>query len=573
MNHSQVVRIRLIGIVVILVTLILGAKLFFLQIWSNEFYAAQADRQYLKSAHTFFDRGSIYFTNKAGNKVPAATLKQEFLITMNPQLIKNPSDTFNLITKHLPELSEPKFLDLADDKERAYAEIATEVGKTAADAIKALDLKGVYIVKEKKRFYPAEHLASHVLGFMAFRGDDYTGIYGLEREFNKVLAHKEQGSFASFFAEVFLGLGSGITGGIVGEGDVILSLEPVVQHTVETILKEAVDKWGADAGGVIVMDPHTGQIISMAALPNFHPGERQSDITALPNPLVENVFEMGSIVKPLTLAAAIDAGLVNSNTTFFDPGFIELNGRKIMNHDKRSHGLVTMQEVINQSLNTGAVFMMQKLGQARFRDYFLNRYGLGEKTNIDLPSEVPNLVKNLSSNREIEFATASFGQGIALSPISITRAFAVLASGGNLIEPHIVSSIDYNIGVEKKVEPKIIKQGVLSKKAIEETTAVMVKAVDESLLGGTVSLPYYSVAAKTGTAQISTGRSGYDENKYLHSFAGYYPAYNPRFVTFMYLINPKGVQYSSDTLSKPFMETAEFLLNYYEVSPDRTPDK
>ncbi len=571
MNHSQVVRIRLIGVVVILVALVLGAKLFFLQIWSNEFYATQADRQYLKSAHTFFDRGSIYFTNKAGNKVPAATLKQEFLITMNPQLIKNPTDTFNLISKYLPELSEPQFLDLASDKERAYAEIATEVGKTAADKIMALDLKGVYVVKEKKRFYPAQRLAAHVLGFMAFKGDDYTGIYGLEREFNKVLAHKEQGSFSSFFAEVFLGLGSGITGGIVGEGDVVLSMEPVVQHTVERILRESVEKWGADAGGVIVMDPNTGQIISMAALPDFNPGERQSDIAPLPNPLVENVFEMGSIVKPLTLAAAIDAGLVNSNTTFFDPGFIELNGRKIMNHDKRSHGLVTMQEVINQSLNTGAVFMMQKLGQARFRDYFLNRYGLGEKTNIDLPSEVPNLVKNLSSNREIEFATASFGQGIALSPISITRAFAVLASGGNLIEPHIVSSVDYNIGVEKKVEPKIIRQGVLSKKAIEETTAVMVKAVDESLLGGAVSLPYYSVAAKTGTAQISTGRGGYDENKYLHSFAGYYPAYNPRFVTFMYLINPKGVQYSSDTLAKPFMETAEFLLNYYEVSPDRSP--
>ncbi|MEX0910394.1 MAG: penicillin-binding protein 2 [Candidatus Paceibacterota bacterium] len=570
-KQSHVVRIRIIGTLIILFTILLGTRLFFLQVVHGQNYAERADRQYLKSARTFFDRGSIYFTDKKDQRVPAATLKQEFLITMNPQLVNNPSQTFNLLKAHLPDLVETKFTDSADSKDKMYAEVAMGVGKTAADNITALDLKGIYIHKEKKRFYPTGKTASHVLGFMAYRGEDYTGIYGLEKGYDKVLSHREQGSFASFFAEVFLGLGSGLVGGVVGEGDIILSIEPVVQHTIEGTLKTAVEKWGAESGGIVVMDPHTGRIISMAAWPDFHPGEKIGNIQVLPNPLVERVFEVGSVVKPLTLAAGIDAGVVNSNTTYYDQGFVELSGKTIRNHDKVGHGVVSMQEVINKSLNTGAVFVMQKLGQKRFRDYFLEGYGFGDKTNIDLPGEVSSLVGNLKGNVEVEFATASFGQGLALSPIAITRAFGVLASGGNLMQPQVVTSIKYNVGVEKDIMPVVQQENVLSKKAIEETTAVMVEAVDTALMGGTLSLPYYSVAAKTGTAQISDGRGGYFTNKFLHSFAGFYPAYKPRFVTFMYLIDPKGVQYSSDTLARPFMDTAEFLLNYYEVSPDRTP--
>ena len=570
-RQPHVIRIRIIGTLIILFTILLGGRLFFLQVVYGQDYADRADRQYLRSARTFFDRGSIYFTDKKDQRVPAATLKQEFLITMNPQLINDSSKTYKLLKPHLPDLIESKFIDGADNKDKVYAEVATAVGKTVADSIIALDLKGIYVHKEKKRFYPTDRTASHVLGFMAYRDDIYTGIYGLERGYNKVLSHREQGSFASFFAEVFLGLGSGLVGGIVGEGDLILSIEPVVQHTVENTLKEAAEKWGAESGGVIVMDPNTGRIISMAAWPDFHPGEKITNIQVLPNPLVERVFEVGSIVKPLTLAAGIDAGVVNSNTTYYDQGFVELSGKTIRNHDKISHGTVSMQEMINKSLNTGAVFVMQKIGRNRFRDYFLDDYGFGGRTGIDLPGEVPSLVGNLKGNVEVEFATASFGQGLALSPIAITRAFGVLASGGNLMQPQVVKSIKYNIGVEKEMEPVITKENVLSKRAIEETTEVMVEAVDTALMGGALSLPYYSVAAKTGTAQISDGRGGYFNNKFLHSFAGYYPAYKPRFVTFMYLIDPKGVQYSSDTLARPFMDTAEFLLNYYEVSPDRTP--
>jgi len=566
-NHKTRIRLLIGGI--FLVTLIFGGRLFFLQIVEGADYGELADRQYLRSARTFFDRGSIYFSDRDGSLVPAATLKQEFLVTMNPQLVNSPGATYDFLVKELTDLKKDEFLDLMKG-ERMYAEIADGVPKTVADNIMELDLKGVYVYKEKRRFYPAQRMASHVLGFMAYRGENYTGIYGLEKEYNKVLSHEEQGSFASFFAEIFLGFGDGVSAGVIGEGEVILSIEPMVQRTVEDKLKETIDKWQADAGGVIVMDPLTGEIIAMAALPDFHPGEKQLDIKSLPNPLVERVFEMGSIVKPLTMAAGINEGLVNANTTYYDSGQVVLNNRVIKNHDKISHGTVTMQEVINNSLNTGAVFVMQKLGKERFRDYFLEGYGLGDKTGVDLPGEVSSLVDNIKSRREVEYATASFGQGIALSPIAMTRAFGVLASGGKLVTPHVVKSIKYDIGVTKDVEVEIVKSDVISKKTTEEITQMLVKAVDGSLQGGTAKLAHYAVAAKTGTAQMSKGDGGgYYADRYLHSFAGYYPAYNPKFVTFMYLVNPRQGRYSSDTLTEPFMSTAEFLLNYYEVSPDR----
>src|SRR5690606_17578467 len=154
-----------------------------------------------------------------------------------------------------------------------------------SEKIKNLQLSGVYLIKEKKRFYPAGTTASHVLGFMAYQDEDYAGRYGLEKYYNSILNHKETGSFASFFAEVFMGLGQNIFSDnkINKEGDLILSIEPVVQNTVERELQKVINQWQADSGGVIIMDPHTGEIVAMAALPNFNPGERQKDISYLPN--------------------------------------------------------------------------------------------------------------------------------------------------------------------------------------------------------------------------------------------------------------------------------------------------
>ena len=280
------------------------------------------------------------------------------------------------------------------------------------------------------------------------------------------------------------------------------------------------------------------------------------------------MFEMGSIIKALTMASGIDAGVVMADSIYYDAGCLTLNNKKICNYDGRSRGTVSMQEILSQSLNTGATYVALKLGNDKFSNYFQS-FGFGTETGIDLPNEIHGLPSNLESKRDIEIATASYGQGIAMTPIETIRALAALGNGGKLVTPHIVKRIEYDTGFSKKIAYDLGKQ-VFEPETSREITEMLVEVVDKALAGGKAKIPEYSIAAKTGTAQMSDeGTKGYVEGKYLHSFFGYFPAYEPKFIVFLFHTYPKGVKYASETLTQPFMDISKFLINYYEVPPDR----
>jgi cell division protein FtsI/penicillin-binding protein 2 len=227
-----------------------------------------------------------------------------------------------------------------------------------------------------------------------------------------------------------------------------------------------------------------------------------------------------------------------------------------------------MQEILNQSLNTGVSWIVTQMGREKFRSYFLN-YGLGEKTGIDLPGEAVGLVSNLHEPRDVEYATASFGQGIALTPVETIRALATLANGGKLVTPHLAERVEFDDGSVEEISYPEPKQ-VLTEETSEEISRMLSVVVDDALRGGGVALPNHSIGAKTGTAQIADPNGGgYYEDKYLHSFFGYFPAFEPRFIVFMYTVEPQNVRYASETLTDPFMEIARFLINYYSIPPDR----
>lgn len=567
MKYSPKYRLRLVSVVIVILALFFGAKLFFLQVVRGGEYSIIADSQYLKSAPTFFDRGSIYFSRRDGSLVPAATLKQEFVASANPRMIINPEAVYAEL-KTVIDFDKEDWLRRANNKDSAFEVVATGLDLKTAEQIKSLNLKGIFVRKEKRRFYPGANTASHLLGFMAYQGEDYAGRYGLEQEYEDILSHKDSGSFANFFAEIFLSAGKTILKQEGQQGDIILTIEPTVQNVLEAELIKTAQKWNAQGAGGIIMDPKTGAILAMAAWPDFDPGIGVSDISLLTNPLVERVYEMGSVVKPLTIASGIDAEVITPQTTYYDSGCLVLNTRQICNYDGKGRGTVDMQTVLNQSLNTGVTFVAQQLGRERFRNYMLG-FGLGELTGIDLPNEATGLVANLDSKREVEHATASFGQGIAITPIAMIRAFATLANGGWLINPFIVQSIKFDDGLDRIIEPETGKR-VISDKAAKAVTNMLIKTVDEALVGGQYSMEHYTVAAKTGTAQMSDEvNGGYYEDRFLHSFFGYYPARQPKFISFIYLINPRGARYASETLTEPFMNNAKFLLNYYEVTPDR----
>ncbi|MFT6361248.1 MAG: cell division protein FtsI/penicillin-binding protein 2, partial [Candidatus Paceibacteria bacterium] len=248
-------------------------------------------------------------------------------------------------------------------------------------------------------------------------------------------------------------------------------------------------------------------------------------------------------------------------------GSVEVGISTIKNFDGKGRGWINTQEILTQSLNTGMVEIASKIPKQTFRDYFKN-LGLTTQTNIDLPNEAKSISTNLKSNRDIEFANMSFGQGIAVSPINMVRSLSALANGGKTVQPHVVSKIEYTNGFSKTFDYSEDGTQAITKNTSGKISQMLVNVFDAYRDGG-VKLPDYRIAAKTGTAQIPNPEGGYYEDRNLHSFFGYFPAYDPEFIVFLYTVHPKGVKYASQTLIEPFRETSKYLINYYNIPPDR----
>lgn len=569
MKSNFLWRIRLATLLVFLFSLLLISRLFFIQIVRGEYYADRS-RQQLNPGRELFDRGTIFFSEKNGQLVSAATLKNGYTLAINPKKIKNGEEIYNQLSATVSLPDKTNFLAKVAKTNDPYEEIIARLDESVGQKIKNLKIDGVILTPNRWRFYPAGERAAQTIGFMGYRGDIFTGLYGLEKEYDEILNRRRMVSFGDFFAEIFSGLINNQKDDYKKEqGDIVTTIEPSVESFLENKLIEIENKWRPETTGGIIINPTNGEILALATRPTFNPSAKQSNISILNNPLVEHVFEMGSVVKPLTIAAALDLGVITPETIYDDPGIMIIDGREVGNFDKRARGQVNFQEVLNQSLNTGAVTAMRKMGIENFRRYFKN-YGLTEKTGVDLPNEALGLVDNLNSPREVEYATASFGQGFAVTPLTIVRAFASLANGGTLIQPHVVKKINYQSTLTKAIAPPAERR-VLKPETSEMISRMLTRVVDEALQQGRVKNPHYQIAAKTGTAQLiaKEGTGGYDKNHYLHSFFGYFPSSAPKFLIFLYAVRPQGADYASETLTEPFMDLTEFLINYYQIPPDR----
>jgi len=570
MSYSFPSRTRVLSFFVLIFAFILVAKLFLVQIVHKNSYSERADRQYVTPSSDIFERGAIFFERKDGQLVSAAMQTTGFKVAIKPNEIIDAENVYQKLSGEIT-LDHDEFLAKAEKKKDPYEEVAYHLSKNEADAISAEKIPGVYIYKEKWRFYSGGSLASHTLGLVGYDGDELGGRYGLERQYNNELSRDKDNPYINFFAEVFSNINKSLfKKDKMQSGDIVTSIEPVMQGFLEKKLSEVREKYQTDSIGGIIMNPLDGSIYAMGVKPDFDPNNfsQAKNASIFMNPLVENVFEFGSVVKPLVMAAALDAGVITAETKYNDKGSVIVENKQIYNFDKKARGVINMQEVLSQSLNVGMVFVMQKLGHDNVRNYLLS-YRIGEKTGIDLPNETSGLISNLQSSRDIEYANAAFGQGIAFTPIGIIRALASLGNGGNLVVPHIVKAIKYDNGTEK-IMSYPTSRAKISEKTSEEITRMLVTVMDKSLKRGLAKMDHYSIAVKTGTAQIAKeSGGGYYEDRHMHSFFGYFPAYDPEFIIFLYAINPHGVLYASQTWADPFLDITKFLLNYYEVPPDR----
>lgn len=564
-------RIRFVLALIIVSAVLIFVRLYFVQIVNGDEYAQKADRQFAAGGSGLFDRGSIYFTRKDGTLISAATLASGFLVAINPQTLKDPEAAYRAIAvaSSTVFISHDAFLAATAKKSLVYVEVAHHLSGAEGQALAGKNIRGLQVLKERWRYYPGDSLAAQSVGIVSYgSGDSLAGQTGLEAVYDSALSRSGDSLYKNFFAELFSNVGNLLVNAKdAREGDVVTTIEPEVQTRLENDLAKVNKKYSSKESGGIIMIPSTGAIIALSSYPIYNANDLHDvDPALLSNPLVEHVHEFGSIMKPLTMTSALDAGVITPLTTYNDTGCITVDTAKICNWDLKARGVVPMEQIILQSLNVGASWVATKLGQDKFRNYFTTLFG--QKTGIDLPNEGRSLLSNLSKSQQVGYDTAAFGQGIAITPMQMIRALGAIANGGAMVQPHLVSAVRLNSGIERKLEWSQTTP-VFSAAAVRETASMMTAVVDQKLENGKAIIPTMSVAAKTGTAQLTDGHGGYYDNRFLHSFVGFFPSYNPRFIILLYTNDPKGVQYAAEALGATFLDLVHFLINYYGVAPDR----
>jgi len=465
------------------------------------------------------------------------------------------------------------YLEKLNKKHDPYEPIKQKVDQEDTQKIKEMNLPGINQIMVNYRYYPEENVGSHILGFVGYNDDKKCGQYGLEGFFNEELT----GKFGLIKAErsaqgeVIIINDREYTKPINGS-DLVLTINRSIQFAACRDLDEAAQKYGAKAGTIIVMEPKSGAILAMCSWPNFDPNNynKVENINIYNNPAIFDQYEPGSIFKPLTIAAAIDQEKITPETTYEDKGFVMIEGwdKPIKNSDYETsggHGVVSMVSVLENSLNTGAIFAMQQIGESNFADYVM-KFGFGEKTGIEMETEGSGDITNLKRKniRPVEAATATFGQGITATPLQMVTAFAAIANGGILMKPFLVSEIISPSGEITKTQPKQIRR-VISERTALLVSGMMVNVVDGGHAVHAAVNGYY-VAGKTGTAQVADKeKGGYYESETIHSFVGFAPAEDPMFVALVKLDDPKAAPFAASTAAPLFGKLADFILNYYQV--------
>ena len=425
------------------------------------------------------------------------------------------------------------------------------------------------------RYYPEKEIGSHIIGFVSNVDNQEVGRYGLEDFFNEELAGK-----AGYLKSEKAGKSETV---IVNNreyvkpengSDLILTIDRNIQFVACEKLKEAVKKHDADSGSVVVMNPKTGAIIAMCSVPDFDPNNYKdvSDIGVFNNPVIFEQYEPGSVFKTVTMSIAIDQNKVSPATLFNDTGEIMIAGwnKPIRNSDfssKGSHGMVDMNYVLENSLNTGSIFAMRQAGPTVFADYVKN-YGFGEKTGIELGSESSGNINNLLKPKikEIDAATASFGQGIAVTSLQMIMPYQAIANKGAMMKPHIVESIVRSDGKREDIQPQQIRR-VISAQTAATMSAMLTNVVEKGHSSKAYIEGYY-IGGKTGTAQIP-GPGGYLKDQYIHTFVGIAPIENPAFVMLTKMDNPKDVVYAEGSVVPLWKDIADFILKYYQIPKSR----
>ncbi len=559
-------RIYLVLLSILFFACVIVMRLYRLQVHENVKYTNLATKQHKTSHKIFPSRGEIFLCQK-DERFSIAVNRELKTVFAIPKEIKNPAYIAMKLASVL-DLDEADIFKKVSKKDDLYEVLKRKISKELFLQIKELELKGIYGESEYWRYYPGDSLAAQVVGFVGYKENGLCGQYGIESELEKKLSGQE--GMMEQERDVFgrwISIGSKFVTPERDGQDVVLTLDHVLQFKTESVLESAVKRHDADSGKIIITNPSTGEILAMAAYPTFNPNEysKVEDISVFRNPLISDEYECGSVFKPVTMSIGLDMDKVTPDSTYNDTGIVVEAGFAIKNSDGKSYKKQTMTQVIEKSLNTGVIYVEKKVGNQQFHRY-IKDFGFGEVTNILLPGEADGNISNLETNRDIEYFTASFGQGITVTPLQLVMSYGVMANGGNLLKPRIISSLIDNNGVKEEFGVDKIRS-VVSQKTSKEISLMLESNVVNGH-GKMAGVPGYRIAGKTGTAQIpDKEKGGYLEDATVGTFAGYGPVENPVFAMVVIIDYPKDVEWAESTAAPVFGELSKVILDYYAVEP------
>jgi cell division protein FtsI/penicillin-binding protein 2 len=566
-------RINVFFVLVLIISSLILYRLFVLSYIRYSVYSRTATAQ-KENITNVLARGNIYLKDPTSNSLFLAATNKKFpLAYVVPVKVDWGTDDGKIAqVVDILKINKDLVLSTIQSKQSSSKVLVRRLDVSQVEQIKKLNLKGLGVSYEIDRFYPGQKLASNVIGFLGYDLNGRSGQYGIESYYDNELFGK-----TTVKAPITTGLVGFIKNLISGStdkndntfnrsSDIVLTIDKNIQAYIEDKLEGLLKKWDAQGGTIIVQDPNTGKILAMAGKPSFDPNNYSDYKPGLfLNKNVQEVFEPGSSYKPITMSMGLDLGKVTPQTTFTDVGFIKAAEYTIHNFSNKVFGFQTMSQVLEKSINTGAMFVENAVGDENFLNYTIN-VGFGQKTGIDLPGEVNGDITNLYSGRKINYLTASFGQGIAVTSIQLVNAYSAIANGGKLMKPYVVEKIIKDGGEELITKPEIISIP-FSEKTSDKLRTMLVGVVDNGF--DKARIKGYDIAGKTGTAQIPDGKGGYDEKEFIHDFLGFAPAHDPKFVILIKMDRPHGIAFAADSLSPTFREVAQFLINYYKIPPTR----
>ena len=562
-------RTRVLMILASIFVGVITIRLFSLQVLQYGFYKALAEGQHSLYEKLFPTRGGIFMTERGSDRLfPLATNEPLKLVYANPsQVDRDPEEIARMLAPIL-DMDKGVIYERVSKKDDLYEPLKHGVRDADVQRIKALDLKGIEFADEQVRMYPEGRYGSHLVGFLGYDGDKRKGQYGIEGAFDAELT----GTVGSLEAEKdaagrWIAIGSRTLVPAKHGDDVVLTIDRAIEHEACSKLDEAVRKHGADGGSVVVMDPKTGAILAMCGAPDFDPNDYSAvdDAKVYTNPVVFSQYEPGSVMKAITMSAALDRGVLTPNSTYTDEGFVKIASYTIKNSDGKTNGVQTMTQVLEKSLNTGAIFAMRQTGPTAFASY-LEKFGFGKKTDVGLQGESAGDISALALGKEIYAATASYGQGITVTPLQLASAFGALANRGTLMKPYVVKEVRHADGTATVTQPTTVRSAISPQTAT--TVSAMLVNVVQNGHGTRAGVPGYYIAGKTGTAQVPrTDGPGYQEDVTIGSFAGFGPVEDPKFVMAVRIDRPRDVQFAESSAAPLFGKIASFILHYYEVPP------